>query len=59
MSEENNKLEPRIKNLEALSTVQMHKINIVTSEIALLKMAITALSQQKVMIVPQAKEKNS
>lgn len=52
------KMKTRVKNLEALATVQMHNINILKSEVALLKIAIKALGQQKVMIVPQEKKKD-
>jgi len=57
MTEENEKLMKRVQNLEGLAAVQIHNITILKSEIALLKMAVKALGQQKVMIVPQDKKK--
>jgi len=56
MTEENEKLKARVKNLEGLAAVQMHNITILKSEVALLKMAVKVLGQQKVMIVAQDKK---
>ena len=56
MTEETMK---RIQNLEALSAVHVHQINILTSRVALLEMGMKALGQQKVMIVKQDKKEET
>jgi len=46
MTEEIEKIDARIKNLESLVTVQTHKINILTSRLALVEMGLKALGKK-------------
>ena len=59
MTEKNKDCKNRLKNLEALSAVHVHQINILTSRVALLEMGMKALGQQKVMIVKQDKKEET
>lgn len=48
----NRKIEEQVQKLEALAAVHMHKINILTSRVALLEMGMKALGEQIKMEAP-------
>lgn len=57
MTEENNEIDKRVKILEAINAVQVHKINILTSRIALLEIGMKAIMAEfKMKIVTSKKE---